>query len=365
MKIAYDHQVFSWQRYGGISRYFFETANNISQHTQHEVRIISPLHVNAYLGAAAPDLTVKGIMLPHVKKTSRLINAVNQLLVKPELLHFRPDIVHETYYSQTRLAPKSSKVILTVYDMIHERYSEFFSPRDKLAAIKAAAVARADHVICISENTRRDVIDILNVDPAKTSVVYLGVSLTQQTSVAAEMKRPYLLYVGLRGGYKNFDALLQAYAMSRGLMSNYDLLAFGGGDWTNVELARARELGIDMSHLLNVQGDDSLLASLYRGASLFVYPSLYEGFGIPPLEAMSFGCPVVCSDASSLPEVVGNAAELFDPKSTAALLAAVEQVLNDSERRKSLIDRGYLRAGLFSWERCAEQTVEVYEKVLA
>lgn len=365
MKIAYDHQIFSWQKYGGISRYFFETANNIAKHTSHEVCIFSPLYVNAYLGGASSLLRVKGRMLPQVKKTARLINTINQVVVKPQLSRFRPDIVHETFYSRTRLAPRQSKVVLTVYDMIHERYPEFFSARDTLAMTKAAAVARADHIICISENTRRDLIDILNVDPAKTSVVYLGFSLTQETCIATPMSRPYLLYVGLRGGYKNFDAVLQAYAMSQDLMSNYDLLAFGGGDWTNFELARARELGIDMSHLRYVQGDDSQLASLYQGASLFVYPSLYEGFGIPPLEAMSFGCPVVSSNASSLPEVVGNAAESFDPKSAPALLASIEQVLNDSERRKSLVEQGYLRTKLFSWERCAEQTVAAYEKVVA
>ncbi len=114
-----------------------------------------------------------------------------------------------------------------------------------------------------------------------------------------------------------------------------------------------------------MQGDDSLLASLYRGASLFVYPSLYEGFGIPPLEAMSFGCPVVSGNASSLPEVVGDAAELFDPGSPSALLAAIERVLGDSAYRKALVERGHERTQLFSWKRCAEQTLGVYEKVLA
>lgn len=366
MKIAYDHQIFGWQKYGGISRYFFELADNIAQCALHEVSIISPLHVNVYIRSASPRLQVRGCMVPQVRKTGRLYRAVNQYLAAPMLARFAPDIVHETYYASTRRAPRRAKVVLTVFDMIHERFPESFRARDTTAAEKAAAVARADHVICISENTRRDLIEILNVDPAKTSVAYLGFSLTQSpTSTPVVEERPYLLYVGSRGGYKNFNALLQAYAMHTDLQASCDLLAFGGGAWQQAELERARVLGIDARRLRHMQGDDSLLAALYRGASLFVYPSLYEGFGIPPLEAMSFGCPVVSSNASSLPEVVGDAAELFDPGSPPGLLAAIERVLSDSAYRETLVERGYARTRLFSWKRCAEQTLGVYEKVLA
>jgi glycosyltransferase involved in cell wall biosynthesis len=366
MRIAYDHQIFGWQKYGGISRYFFELADNIAQNTSHEVSIISPLHVNAYIHSASPRLQVRGCTVPQLRRTGRLYRAANQYLAAPMLARFSPDIVHETYYASTRRAPRRAKVVLTVFDMIHERFPESFRARDTTASEKAAAVARADHVICISENTRRDLIDILNVDPAKTSVAYLGFSLTQPAiTTPVIVGRPYLLYVGSRGGYKNFYALLQAYAMRTDLQEAYDLLAFGGGAWLDAELERARALGIDERRLRHMQGDDSLLASLYRGASLFVYPSLYEGFGIPPLEAMSFGCPVVSGNASSLPEVVGDAAELFDPGSPSALLAAIERVLGDSAYRKALVERGHERTQLFSWKRCAEQTLGVYEKVLA
>lgn len=366
MKIAYDHQIFSCQKYGGISRYIFELGNNLAQHTSSEINIISPIHVNEYLKNASSRLRVKGCMVPQIKRTGRIIAELNQLLSVPLLAHFKPDIVHETYYARTRIAPQHAKAVLTVHDMIHEHFSELFPACDRTAANKAIAVARADHIICISENTRRDLINILGVDPAKISVTYLGFSLAQPSKVLPVIiDHPYLLYVGQRDGYKNFDTLLQAYAASPDLMSNYDLVVFGGGVWRDIELVRARALGINISRLRNIQGDDTILASLYGNATLFIYPSRYEGFGIPPLEAMSFGCPVVSSNASSLPEVVGNAAMLFDPQSPSALLAAIDKVLIDSVYCQALIDQGYIRIQRFSWKRCAEQTFEVYKKVLA
>lgn len=365
MKIAYDHQIFSVQQYGGISRYFFETTNNIAQCLVHDVRIVTPMYVNAYLKATRPSLKVDGILVPKLRNTSRIIRSVNEFIARPMLACFAPDIVHETYYSRNRVAPSEAKVVLTVYDMIHERFPNYFSIGDKLASVKAEAIKRADHLICISENTRRDVVEMLNVDPIKTSVVHLGFSLTKHSAAPAETIRPFLLYVGTRGGYKNFDALLQAYAMSRELMSSYDILAFGGGGWSVTELERARELGIDVGRLRNVQGDDALLASLYSAASLFIYPSLYEGFGIPPLGAMSFGCPVIASNTSSLPEVVGDAAELINPIFPAEILTAIFRILNDRLYRGILTERGYIRIESFSWKRCAEQTLEVYERVLA
>lgn len=366
MKIAYDHQIFSWQKYGGISRYIFELGNNLAQHTSSEIRIISPVHVNEYLKEASARLRISGSMVPKIRRTGQIITRVNQLLSKPLLAHFNPDIVHETYYARNRNSPRRAKIVLTVYDMIHERFPCSIPARDKTAANKSAAVARADHIICISENTRRDLIDILDVNPDKISVVYLGFSLALPSKVLPAISdRPYLLYVGQRDGYKNFDTLLQAYASSPELMFNYDLMVFGGGIWQEKELKRARNLGINISSLKNLQGDDNVLASLYSSAELFIYPSRYEGFGIPPLEAMSFGCPVVSSNASSLPEVVGDAATLFDPKSPSSLLNAINKTLNDLVFRQALIEKGHMRIKNFSWKRCAEQTFDIYKKVLA
>ena len=367
MRIAYDHQIFELQKYGGISRYFFELANNIANIPEMDVGIISPVYTNAYLGAASSNLHVMGRRMPAMRFSGRIYSVINQLLTPSRLKRFHPDLVHETYYSVKRCAPASSKVVLSVFDMIHERFPESFLSSDPTFEAKAIAVKRADHVICISEQTRKDLIEFLGTDPAKVSVVHLGFSLTQSPPAGNEgnPERPYLLYVGSRVGYKGFEGLLRAYAARRELQSTYDLIAFGGGGFNAQEQDLMRSLGVRNEHVRQVGGDDSVLAGLYRQASLFVYPSLYEGFGIPPLEAMSFDCPVVCSDASSIPEVVGDAAELFDPHSPDALGTSIERVLNDAALRQTLIARGRERIKLFSWERCARQTTHIYRGLLA
>jgi glycosyltransferase involved in cell wall biosynthesis len=366
MRIAYDHRIFGCQEYGGISRYFFELANNIARSPGTEVGIISPIYVNAYLAAALSDLQIMGRKMPEIGRAGILYRAINQLSAPSMMARFQPDLVHETYYSTKRLAPVGSKVVLTVFDMIHEYFPECFSTLDSTSRAKAIAVNRADHIICISEQTRKDLIDVLKVDPAKTTVVYLGFSLTKPSAdKVQEDDRPYLLYVGNRGGYKNFEALLRAYRANLALQRDYDLAIFGGGALTAQERTLINRLGIQTDRIRQFGGNDAVLAGLYRKAALFVYPSLYEGFGIPPLEAMSFDCPVVCSNASSIPEVVGNAAELFDPRSSDALGDAIERVLNDTVLRQTLIVRGRERIKLFSWEHCAEQTLDVYRRILS
>ncbi len=120
-----------------------------------------------------------------------------------------------------------------------------------------------------------------------------------------------------------------------------------------------------MKRVHHVSGDDAVLAGYYRMASAFVYPSLYEGFGIPPLEAMSFDCPVVCSGVSSIPEVVGNAGEMFDPYDPDSIRMAIERVVSDDALRQTLIARGKERLKLFSWKRCAQETLDIYRRVLS
>lgn len=367
MRIAFDHQIFGQQEYGGISRYAYELAVGLASSCGQDVAVISPLYMNRYLAGAPPVLDVHGVFMPNLPKVGRIYHAVNSLLARPAMRRYRPDIVHETYYSSRRIAPGNAKVVLTVYDMIHERFSDHFLSADPTSREKAMAVASADHVICISEQTRRDLIDLLDVDPAKTSVVHLGFKLTAQPQTEFRIEassRPFLLYVGSRVAYKNFDGLLRAYASSASLRRDYDLVCFGGGSLTTQEKDLLQNLGISSDCVRQVSGDDALLASYYRAASVFVYPSLYEGFGIPPLEAMSFDCPVVCSNVSSIPEVVGDAGEMFDPHNPASIRMAIEKVVDSSTLRAELIARGQQRIKLFSWERCARETLDVYRRVL-
>lgn len=367
-RIAYDHQVFVWQEYGGISRYIYEIAGRIAQTEGYVVSVVAPLHVNRYLAHASTDLRVLGMRIPKFPKTSRIYKTVNSALTVPIMAWFKPDLVHETYYSAVSLAPKRAKVVLTVHDMIHERFKQYFSQGDPTSQNKALAVRRADHVICISEQTRRDLIELFKVDPAKLSVVSHGFSLIDRgvkTTEDVTSGRPFLLYVGNRGAYKNFEGLLLAFAAAPRLRNEYDLVCFGGGRLTAEENNSIARLRIPDRQVRQMSGDDAVLAGLYRTARALVFPSLYEGFGIPPLEAMSFDCPVVCSGVSSIPEVVGDAAVLFNPRDRDSMQTAIERIVDDNELRHSLIARGRERVKLFSWNRCAQETRSIYQRVLS
>lgn len=367
MKILYDHQIFSRQKYGGISRYFHEISKRIPSLESDNTEIFAPFHVNQY-GDASDAFRPSGIKTRKFPGTAVALGLANTIAGNI-LVRWRKDVAifHETYYASTSYAPASARRVITVYDMIHELFPESFSRTDMTRQIKRRAVRRADHVICISESTRRDLVRLMGVPEEKTSVVYLGHSLTGARASIPVMpahKRPFLLYVGNRGGYKNFHGLLTAYADSAVLRHEFDLICFGGGKLTPGELTAMEALGLKSSQVICTGGSDAVLTGLYASAAAFVYPSLYEGFGIPPLEAMAHGCPVACSNVSSLPEVVGDAARLFNPSDQDSLRLAIEQVVCSSETSERLAMLGKERIKHFSWDKCAQETLNEYKRIL-
>lgn len=366
MKIAFDHQTFELQRYGGISRYFCELAAHLAKAPGCDVNIVAPLHFNEYLRSLKSAVHISAKYIGNVPRTRRLAHMVNRHL-GPVLLRLgRPDIVHRTYFDAALPAVKGARTVITVYDMIHERFQHMMADvGDALG--KRAAVAAADHVICISESTQRDLIEIFGVDPQKTSVVHLGFDLmpTGDEVLVDPPSRDFILYVGQRWGYKNFDGLLAAYAASPRLRDNFDIVCFGGGPFSGDEQSAIAAAGGRANAIRQTSGSDAALRQHYQQAALFVYPSLYEGFGIPPLEAMSFDCPVVCCAVASMPEVVGQAASFFEADAPASMGAAIERVLDDANFRAGLIQQGRERLKLFSWQRCAQQTLAVYQRVLS
>jgi glycosyltransferase involved in cell wall biosynthesis len=362
MRIVFDHQIFRVQRYGGISRYFYELAKNISAKNGYEVEIFAPLYVNEYLGKHS-GIRIWGKKVPRLAFSGYIRNGINTAL-STIMLKPRKDvgIFHETYFSRADIRPRSAKRLVTVYDMIHEKFPQYFYKRNNFQKIKAHAVHRADHIICISENTRRDLIGVLGIPEKKISVVYLGYSFS--SIKPKSHKKSFILYVGPRDGYKNYGLMLRAYASSKPLRNDFSIICFGGGNATPRERALIASLNLPSDSVKFMGADDSVLAGLYASAKAFVYPSLYEGFGIPPLEAMAFGCPVICANTSSIPEVVGDAAELFDPASESELQAAIEKVVFSPGYAAQLVLKGYERIKLFSWEKCAQDTLAVYKKVL-
>jgi glycosyltransferase involved in cell wall biosynthesis len=365
MRIAYDQQIFEMQRHGGISRYFTELVRNLGQRAGVEPSVIAPVFINQYL--LRPDVRgrVRGAFFPFgFRGEARIARASNKALLPLYWAGRHFDIVHETYYSPVRRGLGRVRVV-TVYDMIHELFPQDFPDSAQVTAAKHAAVRRADHIICISETTRQDAIRLLGIAPERSSVIYLGCSL--DTPVAAPAPEatpaPCILYVGVRSGYKNFLVLLEAFAAAKSLPATVDLVAFGGRPFSADERRRIEELGV-AGRVRQTSGSDRLLAAHYRAAIAFVYPSRYEGFGIPPLEAMAAGCPVACSDAGSIREVVGDAGAYFGPDDVHGLRAIIERLAEDHAYAAELRAKGFAQIQKYSWASCAQETLQLYEQLL-
>ncbi|PIE56603.1 MAG: glycosyl transferase family 1 [Desulfobulbus propionicus] len=362
MRIAFDHCIFSQQERGGISRYFLELAAGLHRLPGVETRVVAPLHMSEILGDIG--VPVSGWRVPRIARTHRLRQRLNDLFTPLLCSRFTPDIEHRTYYTARR--HDKIPVVLTVFDMIHERYPRLFSQREQtVIELKRQAIENADQVICISQATRDDLLNLLNVPDERVSVVHLGNSIRAENSCGTPpVTGPYLLYVGRRQGPKNFVMLLRAMAARQAELKEVSLVCFGGGPLNREELQLAHQLGIGPARLHQLEGDDTRLACLYRHAQALVYPSVYEGFGLPLVEAMASGCPVVCSRAGSMPEIAGEAACYFDPADQDAIAGQLVAVITDSELRHRLIEDGRERAQRFTWERCVRQTLEVYKRCL-
>jgi glycosyltransferase involved in cell wall biosynthesis len=365
VRVVYDYQTFALQKYGGISRYFYELATRISANREFEVKVLAFAYLNQYLKQCPPGL-VTGFPVPRIPKVQKPLSIVSRELSRLLLHRHPPELLHETFYTSHRLVPKQTRIVTTIHDMMPEKFPEIFGQIFS-TEIRQQSVQRADHIICVSEHTKRDLLEIFDVDPSKVSVAYHGSSFEAEDLAslpASPIADPYILYVGTRSAYKNFDRLLKTYAMSDRLKADFKLVCFGGDPLHKQELNLAQELGVAETSIICFAGDDRLLASLYKGASAFIYPSLYEGFGLPLLEAMSLRCPIVCSNTSSLPEVAGDAAEYFNPYELESIMDAIEKVVYSPERVDKLVELGGERVKQFSWQICAEKTCEVYRSLL-
>ena len=332
-----------------------------------EVGIFAGLHRNNYLASLQPGI-VKGLKVgKYPPKLGRVFSLFNRGIGQLKIQSWKPDIIHETYYSSWPTLCFKAIRVTTVYDMIHELYDKEFSKSDKTTTQKKDSFSRVDQIISISESTNRDLIRLFDVDEAKISVVPLGVDLSAFYDTQLDLdgdSKPYLLYVGTRRRYKNFTGLINAFASSSRLKDSLEIIAYGGGPFNKAEFKLFQQLGLNALQVRQVSGNDQKLAQLYANAEAFVYPSLYEGFGLPPLEAMAAGCPVISSNTSSIPEVVRNAGEYFDPNDNEQIKIAIEQVVYSEERKNKLRSLGYENIKDFSWEKCAIKTLLVYQELL-
>jgi glycosyltransferase involved in cell wall biosynthesis len=282
------------------------------------------------------------------------------------------DIVHGPSPASIPPASSHQKLVVTVHDLAFLIVPQHF-PRKWRSMYRLglrAAVRRADAIITPSRNTAEDLLTRTNVDPDRVHVVPLAASPepsdTDPELVLSRLKvhPPYLLFVGTLEPRKNLVRLIRAYRRAAATGIPHSLVLAGRLGWHHQQLHRELALrGPGEVVLTGGVGDDELDA-LYRHASAFVYPAIYEGFGLPVLEAMVRGVPVITSNSSALPEVSGGAALEIDPESVREIAAAIETLVTDTALSEKLAARGRARAERFSWDETARQTLEVYEKVL-
>lgn len=360
LRVLFDAQAFIMQRFGGISRTYAELLTHLAGQGV-DARAFAPLHQNAYLSGVQGARTL-GPSLPANGRMSRAVSVrIPAIATRLAARLSGAEIVHETYFGRASSAPDGVPAVTTIYDMIHEHDASFAG--DPVIAFKAAAINRAERVICISEHTRRDMVERFPQAEAKAVVIPLAASMPEPGANPVESGRPYILYVGERGReYKNFTGLVAAFQTSEKLRTTHRLVAVGGRGFTAGEVALLRDAGI-ADHAVQISAAEAQLAALYRDAGCLVYPSTYEGFGIPPLEAMGLGCPVVALRAASIPEVCGDAATYADDPSGEALAQAIEQVVFDDAETARMRAAGIARAAQFSWDRCAREHAAVYRDV--
>ncbi len=285
------------------------------------------------------------------------------------------DLFHATDYLLPPL--RRARAVLTIYDLTYLFFPEYHLPLNRwyLTLMLPRLARRADALIVISENTRHDLIQRMKIPPEKIHVIPLGVNRTfqpiQDPRTGARVREKYhlpmrfILYFGTIEPRKNLLVLLDAYhALLARDDTPPDLVFAGRKGWQYQSVfQRVRDLGLDQRIRFTSWVDEADAPAMMNAATVFVYPSLYEGFGLPPLEAMACGTPVVCSNASSLPEVVGEGGILFDPRDTGALTNALARVLTDERLRVDMRERGLAQAAKFSWERAARETLAVYGSV--
>lgn len=278
------------------------------------------------------------------------------------------DIIHPSYTNAVDLLPHIGKtpMVVTIHDMTHEKFPGSFAPYDPTAQRKRRFVERASRIIAISENTKKDIIDIYHVNPSLIDVIYHGNSFRLPDCpdhYPLELPENYLLFVGKRRGYKNFDAFIKAFAAIAADEPGLCLICAGGGRFSQEEENLLQQLHI-RQQVEHRNFSDEELAICYNRARAFIYPSLYEGFGLPILEAFSCRAPVLCAQASCFPEIAGEAALYFDGNDVDSIAHTIHSLLRHESKREELVSRGLLRLKRFSWNRCAGETRRCYDLAL-
>ena len=354
MNILFDNQIFTLQKFGGISRYFYELMKELNGYAKCKLPLI--VSNNVYLSqkhlSFFPNSDSKGTM--------RIMSLLNKCSFVCEVKKGKWDIIHPTYYNPFFLKyTNHAPFVVTIHDMIQEKFNF-----DKITVDnKKRYITQADKIIAISENTKKDIIEIYGIDPDKIDVIYHGHSVDPEIEQKVEnLPSNYVLFVGQRYSLKNFIRFVEAMC---GIIKKYPEyhIVCTGLPFTPEEKKMLSDYGIakqTQQYFVN----EKELTYLYKNATAFAFPSVYEGFGIPILEAFACGCPVALSNTSCFPEIAKDAGAYFDPLMAEDIERVLLQLIEDTSYREKCVMLGYQRLKNFSWKKMAQETLQTYHKAI-
>ena len=372
MKVALELQPCCWDR-SGIGTYTYEIAKRLKNEDGIE------FCGNLFNFCAKDDITQKleGINIP-IKVNPLCSYGIYRRIWKyvpiPYQVMFPGKVDVSVFFNFIVPPHVRGHVVTAVHDLTYLRYPETMkkSNLEHLRRGISYSIDRSDKIITVSEFSKRELQELLGVPEEKIEIVYNAPSLIEESADYADVRRKfkisreYILFVGTIEPRKNIERLLRAFDI---LKSKYhiphQLILAGGKGWKDksiLQTAQSIRYADDVVFTGYVSSAEK--NTLYQRASVFVFPSVYEGFGIPPLEAMCHGCPVVCADAASLPEVVGDAAKLVNPLDVESIADGIFRVLSNDKYKQELVERGYGQAKKFSWEASAHQLIRICKKIV-
>jgi glycosyltransferase involved in cell wall biosynthesis len=365
MEVVIDGYIYQVQKMRGISRIFNEVLPLIRE-SDPSISLKIILHAKK----SGLSEQVMQVIIPKLDKHllplglwKELYPFLNNLLINQKVKITRNTIFHSTYYRS--LAGWRGKQIFSVYDLIYEKHPDTFNDARDVIHLKSQAFKRADHLICISNATKADLVHYYNVPEEKISISHLGYGEqfrpVDSSCIDLRMDAPFILYVGGRAKYKGFSDLITAYSHWR---LRHDLkLVVVGNEWTKQEVELLSKLGIQSQVQLLGRIDDKQLCDLYNQARAFVYPSHDEGFGLPLLEAMACACPVIASSIPSTREVAGEMPFYFEVAKPESLTDALGICIEKNTRDADQVKAGLVWVKKYSWQKTAQAMIDVYHAV--
>ncbi len=377
MKIGVDIRVLMDENYSGVSEYTHNLLEEIlKQDNSNEYKLFynSFQNIDQHLA----KWNTKNSQLVAARYPNKLFNYLLQKVFsypKIDKLLGGVDLFWSPHFNFTKLSVGSKKII-TIHDLSFLRYPHFFSFRKNFwhwsLGVKRI-IREADLVVAVSENTKNDIVELVGISSHKVRVVYSGNNIVKKelNQSAREdflrscgITKPFILYLGNIEPRKNISGIIKAYNQLRADGVQVELVLAGAQGWKNRKIIqdwKASPYQGDIKFLGYISREQKEM--LYSSAVVFVYPSFYEGFGFPPLEAMTYGLPVVCSYTSSLPEVVGSAALSINPFKTTELAESIKMIIENKDVGGKLIARGYEQSQRFTWEETAQKYLELFREI--